>query len=75
MRAHEKLEAWKLSMQLVREIYELTKHFAKEEPFCLTQQMRRVAISIPLILHKVLIEVAQKNMHISSVLLEDHYQK
>jgi len=47
MRAHEKLKAWKLSMQLVREIYELTKQFPKEELFCLTQQMRRAAISIP----------------------------
>ena len=47
MRAHEKLEAWKLSMQLVREFYELTKQFPKEELFCLTQHKRRNAISIP----------------------------
>ena len=47
MRPHEKLEAWKQSMQLVKEIYKLTKHFPKEELFFLTQQMRRSAISIP----------------------------
>jgi four helix bundle protein len=47
MRAHEKLEAWKLSMQLVKKIYELTKQFPKEELFCLTQQIRIAAISIP----------------------------
>ena len=47
MRPHEKLEAWKQSMQLVKEIYGLTKQFPKEELFCLTQQIRRAAISIP----------------------------
>ena len=75
MRPHEKLEAWKQSMQLVKEIYKLTKHFPKEELFCLTQHKRRTAISIPSKYWKVPEEVAQKNMHFSSVLQEDDYQK
>ncbi len=47
MRPHEKLEAWQQAMRLVKQVYDLTQHFPKEEMFGLTQQMRRAAISIP----------------------------
>ncbi|MBD1399542.1 four helix bundle protein [Pelovirga terrestris] len=46
-KGHEKLEAWKLSMRLVKAIYDMTAHFPIEERFGLSQQMRRAAISIP----------------------------
>ena len=46
-RGHYKLEAWKLSMELVRNVYRLTQPFPKEELFGLTSQMRRAAASIP----------------------------
>lgn len=46
-RGHYNLEAWKLSMGLVRNIYTLTQAFPKEEVFGLTSQMRRAAVSIP----------------------------
>jgi len=46
-RGHYKLEAWKLSMELVRNVYRLTQPFPKEEMFGLTSQMRRAAASIP----------------------------
>ena len=46
-RAHYDLDAWKLSMELVRNIYELTQSFPKQEMFGLTSQMRRAAVSIP----------------------------
>ena len=46
-RAHYKLNAWKLSMELVRDIYRLTQTFPREEMFGLTSQMRRAAVSIP----------------------------
>ena len=46
-RPHYNLEAWKKSMMLVKEVYQLTKSFPKDETFGLTSQMRRAAISIP----------------------------
>ena len=46
-RGHYKLEAWKLSMELVQNVYKLTRTFPKEEIFGLTSQMRRAAVSIP----------------------------
>ena len=35
-------------MNLVNEVYSLTKKFPKEEMFCLTAQLRRAVISVPL---------------------------
>ncbi len=46
-RGHYKLEAWKLAMGLVRNVYTLTQTFPKEEMFGLTSQLRRAAVSIP----------------------------
>lgn len=44
---HEQLEAWKFAMQLVKAVYELTEDFPAEEPYGLSQQVRRAAVSIP----------------------------
>ena len=44
---HKDLEAWKKSIDLVAEIYELTKNFPEDEKFGIVNQMRRAAISIP----------------------------
>ncbi|HNT30133.1 MAG TPA: four helix bundle protein [bacterium] len=44
----EELEVWKLSMGLVKTIYEVTVGFPDEEKFGLTSQMRRAATSVPL---------------------------
>ena len=44
---HEQLEAWKVSMQLAKAVYEFTDGFPSDERFGLTQQMRRAAVSIP----------------------------
>ena len=46
-RGHYKLDAWKVSRQLVVAIYRLTQRFPKEELFGLSAQMRRAAVSIP----------------------------
>lgn len=43
-----RLEVWKLGMNLVNEVYSLTKKFPSEEKFCLIAQIRRAATSIPL---------------------------
>ncbi|MFZ3153177.1 four helix bundle protein [Pseudomonas sp.] len=47
MRTHHNLRAWKLSMQLVEDIYQLTKNFPASEQYGLTSQMRRAAVSVP----------------------------
>ena len=40
------LDVWKLSMEIVVDVYECTKKFPKEEVYGLVSQMRRAAISI-----------------------------
>lgn len=44
---HKKLDLWKLAMELVIRVYEVTDRFPKDERFSLTDQIRRAAISIP----------------------------
>lgn len=44
---HKELIVWQKSMNLVTEIYCITKTFPKEELFGLVSQMRRCAVSIP----------------------------
>jgi len=41
------LNIWKLGMEIVEDIYKLTKEFPKEELYGLSAQMRRCAVSIP----------------------------
>lgn len=38
---------WQKSRQLVKDIYEVTQNFPKEEMYGLTSQIRRSAVSIP----------------------------
>lgn len=47
MKTHKDLDVWKLSIEFVTEIYNLTKYFPKEEQFGLTNQIRRASVSIP----------------------------
>ncbi|MDX1950398.1 MAG: four helix bundle protein [Rickettsiales bacterium] len=42
----ENLEVWKYSINLIKEIYLVTKNYPKEEVYGLTAQIRRSAISI-----------------------------
>lgn len=44
---HEKLDAWRMSMELAKAVYDLTTLFPVEERYGLSQQMRRAAVSIP----------------------------
>ena len=43
---HKKLDVWKKSMELVGQIYELTKSYPQSENYGLINQMRRAAISV-----------------------------
>ena len=43
---HKNLDTWKQSMNLVTEVYKLTKNYPKEELFGLASQMRRASVSI-----------------------------
>lgn len=46
-RSYFDLIAWQKAMELVAEIYRVTKNWPKEEAFGLTSQLRRAAVSIP----------------------------
>ena len=46
-RKHHELRAWQESMTLVKDIYQITASFPKDEIYALTSQMRRAAVSIP----------------------------
>jgi four helix bundle protein len=45
--SHKKLDVWRYSVDLVKEIYRLTATFPKEEIYALTSQMCRTAVSVP----------------------------
>ncbi|MBC7889157.1 MAG: four helix bundle protein [Ferruginibacter sp.] len=47
MANYKTLDAWKFSMQLVKEVYLLTKKFPKEELYGLTSQLKKSAVSVP----------------------------
>lgn len=45
--SHKDLDAWRISMQIAKNIYRLTDQFPKKEEFRMTSQLIRAAISIP----------------------------
>jgi len=47
MGSYKDLDAWENAMQLVKEVYLLTKKFPKEEMYALTSQAKRAAVSVP----------------------------
>jgi four helix bundle protein len=47
VRDYRDLIVWQKSMDLVAEVYRLTRGFPREELFGLTSQVRRAAVSIP----------------------------
>lgn len=44
--AHKNLEVYQVALDLVKEVYEATKKFPKEEQFVLVSQLRRAVISV-----------------------------
>ena len=47
MKTHKDLDIWKRGIELVTEVYKLTKSFPKEETYGLSSQMQRAAVSYP----------------------------
>ena len=47
MKTHKDLDIWKRGLELVTEVYKLTKSFPKEETYGLIAQMQRAAVSYP----------------------------
>ena len=46
MKSHKDLEVWRASVDLARDIYELTRAYPKEEQYAIVTQMRRAAVSV-----------------------------
>ena len=47
LKSYRELQVWKVSMELVIEIYGLTDNFPRSEVYGLTNQIRRSSVSIP----------------------------
>lgn len=47
MTNYKKLEAWKKTMLVVKDVYLITKQYPKEELYALTSQTKRAAIAAP----------------------------
>ena len=47
MKTHRDLKVWQNSIELVTEIYKLTKSFPSSETFGLASQIQRSAVSVP----------------------------
>ncbi|HDL20205.1 MAG TPA: four helix bundle protein [Nitrospirae bacterium] len=47
MQSFRDLKIWAMGIELVKEIYQLTKLFPHEELYGLTSQLRRAAVSVP----------------------------
>jgi four helix bundle protein len=45
--SYKQLIAWRKAMDLVTEIYRVTRNFPRDEMYSLTSQLRRAAVSIP----------------------------
>ncbi|MHC1707950.1 MAG: four helix bundle protein [Bacteroidales bacterium] len=47
IRSHKDLDVWKRSINLVKDIYQVSKAFPAEEKFGIISQVRRAAVSVP----------------------------
>lgn len=48
MKPHKNLKAWRDGIDMVKEIFFITKKFPKEERYEIVSQLRRASLSIPL---------------------------
>jgi four helix bundle protein len=47
MKSFRELRVWQAGMELVEEVYRLTRQFSQEEKYALASQIQRAAVSIP----------------------------
>ena len=47
MNSYKELNAWQKSIDLVKQVYAITKAFLKEERYAFTDQINRAVVSIP----------------------------
>ncbi len=47
IRSYRDLRVWQAAMELVTEVYQISKAFPRDELYALTSQLRRCAVSIP----------------------------
>ena len=47
IKSYKDLIVWQKSIELVKEVFNLTRQFPKEETYGIVSQMRRAAVSIP----------------------------
>ncbi len=73
MKSYKDLDGWKKSMQLVKEIYIITKTFPKEELYGLTSQIKQAVVSIPANKLKVLGETTKRILLNFYIFPEVHY--
>jgi four helix bundle protein len=43
---HKQLDVWKASVDIVKEVYQLTQSFPKDELYGITSQLKRSSVSI-----------------------------
>lgn len=48
VKSYKELKVWQRSMELVKDVYSVTKKLPKEEIYVISSQLRRAVISIPL---------------------------
>ena len=46
MKNYKELDAWKMAMNLVVEVYKVAKNYPKEETYALTSQSKRASVSV-----------------------------
>jgi len=61
--AFHKLVVWQKSMELVKDIYVLTRQLPKDELFGLMSQMRRASVSIPSNIAEGVLRNSKKELH------------
>ena len=61
---HKDLEVWKMSMDLVEDVYKLTKQLPNSEKYGLISQIKRSAISIPSNIAEGAGRLIQKNLFV-----------
>jgi len=45
--SYKQLKIWQAGIELVKNVYELTKNFPREEAYGLSSQLRRASVSVP----------------------------